>query len=455
MALHVNANLALRSVADDGRRPDAISKIDPRAQLAAQFIPSGSRVLDLGSGGGETLRDLMPLGCRYEAVDAIAHGKGSPIGDLVSDLAGGEFPTHAATQSDIVVMLGQLERIADLENLFTHLRFCKQDVILSYHPTNLVSGRDRDALGFANHLSYFDLAQLFDRYGFRIECTAPVDDRQMLMRLRPNGRMLPVAACNVAVISESDAGTFGDRLGLHMINAIVPGQANVHHLTFKTLAQAREQYDLVVIGVGNCMFQPLLGDDIVNILARAKSAIGIFGTQYRELIPRPAIDRVIDRLDTWFAPYQDDVLMYGRGRSNAVHLGDWLIDQFPLSEAALDEPLQIGVEIGSDIPLDRTIQAIQRHKQVYSARLHPLLCALTSAHLAAYAEEPSRQMPGIVSGKFRSMLIDIFGRTYPEKEFFMVDRDAVMRYKARVHRNVGKVAETIEAMLRNVAVANA
>ena len=24
----------------------------------------------------------------------------------------------------------------------------------------------------------------------------------------------------------------------------------------------------------------------------------------------------------------------------------------------------------------------------------------------------------------------------------MVDRDAVMRYKARVHRNVGKVAET-------------
>ncbi len=43
------------------------------------------------------------------------------------------------------------------------------------------------------------------------------------------------------------------------------------------------------------------------------------------------------------------------------------------------------------------------------------------------------------------MLIDIFGRTYPEREFFMVDRDAVMRYKARVHRNVAKVAERIEA----------
>ena len=63
MALHVNANLALVPVTDDARRPDAVSTIDPRAQLAAQFSPSGSRVLDLGSGGGETLQDLMPLGC--------------------------------------------------------------------------------------------------------------------------------------------------------------------------------------------------------------------------------------------------------------------------------------------------------------------------------------------------------------------------------------------------------
>ena len=115
--------------------------------------------------------------------------------------------------------------------------------------------------------------------------------------------------------------------------------------------------------------------------------------------------------------------------------------------------MQIGDEIWKDLPLDRTIQSIQRHKNVYSTRLHPLLCALTSAELVAYAEQPSNQMPDIVSGKFRSMLIDIFGRTYPEKKFFMVDRDAVARYKARVHRNVAKVGERIEAILRNVAVA--
>ena len=69
-------------------------------------------------------------------------------------------------------MLGALERIADVENLFTHLRFCKRDIILSYCATDLAKDLDRAALGFVNHLSFYDLALLFDRYGFRIECTS-------------------------------------------------------------------------------------------------------------------------------------------------------------------------------------------------------------------------------------------------------------------------------------------
>jgi hypothetical protein len=147
--------------------------------------------------------------------------------------------------------------------------------------------------------------------------------------------------------------------------------------------------------------------------------------------------------------------MYGRGRGNVVHLGDWLIDQFPMNTSTLDEPLQIVDETRPDHALDWAIQVIQCHRQVYSARLHPLLCALTAAELVAYAEQPSEQMPGIISGEFRSMLIDIFGRSYPEKQFFIVDRDAVRRYKARVHRNVARVAERIDAILRNEAVASA
>lgn len=454
MALHVNANLALKLVRDDARRPDAAVARDPRAELAAQFIPAGARILDLGGGGGgETLRDCVPFGCAYEAVDRLAHDKGS----LIHQLTGAEFPTKAATESDIVVMLGVLERIADLDGLFTHLRFCKHDLIVSYCPADLVGGEARAARGYANHLGYADLITLFDRYGFRIECTAPVSDTEMMFRLTPARRVAPVGTCDIAVISESDAANFGDRLGVQMINSVLPGTARVHHMTFATLREsletARETYDLVVIGVGNAMFQPLIGDDILRILARAKSAIGIFGTAYRELIPRSMIERVIDRLDLWYAPYADDVMLYGRGRSNSVHLGDWLIEQFPLTQSTLDEPLQIGANIGTEIPLDRTIELIQRHRKVYSARLHPLLCALTSAEYVAYAEEDSSRMPGIVSGKFRSMLVDVFGRSYPEREFFMVDGDAVARYKARVHANVAEMRTRVAAMLRNVAVA--
>src|SRR5215471_9607158 len=147
---------------------------------------------------------------------------------------------------------------------------------------------------------------------------------------------------------------------------------------------------------------------LLEIVSHAKAAIGIFGTHSRELIARPAFDRLIDRLDTWFARYEDDVLMYGRGRRNVVHIGDWLIDQFPLARAINDEPLMISDDVGQEFALDRAIRTIQQHKQVYSTLPTALLCALTSAELAAYAE-PQRS---VVGGQFRSMLIDIFGRAF-------------------------------------------
>jgi len=157
-----------------------------------------------------------------------------------------------------------------------------------------------------------------------------------------------------------------------------------------------------------------------------------------------------ERLDTWYARSEDDVLMYGRGSDNVVYLGDWMIERFPLARACDNEPLRVSDEMGVQRALDRAIQAIQRHKQVYSNQLHPLLCALTSAELVAYSDQSLDWMSHILSGNFRSMLIDIFGRSYPEHEFFMVDRDAVARYKARVHANVALLCDRIEAMLTNV-----
>ena len=446
MALFVNSNLALELPANPDRQPTSSrTKPDPCAELAAQFISSGARVLNLGA--SPALRTLLPNGCSYTTGGQAGTKRRAPAVDLSTD----EFPTEAATRADVIVMLGVLERVKDIESLFTHLRFCKRDIILSCFPTDLARDGDRTK-DFANRMSLCDLALLFDRYGFRIESTAPVDESQVLMRLTPAERLAPVASRNVAVISGDDTNDLAARLGRQLINSVLPGECRVHYLTPATLDQAQQNYDLVILGAGSSLFPPLLGDSALDVIARAKSAIGIFGTQGRELIARPAFDRVLDRLDTWFARYEDDVLIYGRGRKNVIHAGDWLIDQFPLTRATNDEPLVINGDLGPEFALDRAISTIQQHRQVYATVPAALLCALTSADLAAYAETPAQQ-PDLSAGQFRSMLIDIFGRTWPQQKFFLVDRDAVTRYKTRVHQNVSKIGARIGAILRNVAAA--
>src|SRR6202040_2516828 len=98
MNIHVNRNLALETTDSLGRRPD-VAAYDARAELAAQFIPAGSRVLDLSAGG--SLEKALPNGCSYQGHDSIRCD-----GGVICNLAGGDFPTQAAAESDIIVMLG-------------------------------------------------------------------------------------------------------------------------------------------------------------------------------------------------------------------------------------------------------------------------------------------------------------------------------------------------------------
>ena len=117
MHLHVNSNLALELPPDTVASPAPKKKIDPRAELASQFIPAGARVLDLS--GSAAMQRLLPDSCSYHGIDRASKKRTTPVCDLNS----GDFPTEAASQCDVIVMLGALERIADVESLFTHLRF--------------------------------------------------------------------------------------------------------------------------------------------------------------------------------------------------------------------------------------------------------------------------------------------------------------------------------------------
>lgn len=109
--------------------------------------------------------------------------------------------------------------------------------------------------------------------------------------------------------------------------------------------------------------------------------------------------------------------------------------------------MKIGKEILNDLPLDRVIQQIQKHKLVISERLHPLLCALTSADRVAYQEQRESGHRTAVSGKFRSMLIDVFGQTFPEGEVWEVDREKVAAYKTQVRRRTEELKRRIAILL--------
>jgi hypothetical protein len=250
----------------------------------------------------------------------------------------------------------------------------------------------------------------------------------------------------VLVLSYANVGNFGDRLGYHLINSVLPPDVEVTHAYFYPWNIPQGEYDLLVLGIGNSLFAPLLTDDLLRLLDKIPKKIGIFGTQYRSAIPTDRLRRLIGSLDHWFARYEDDLLLYGDAAINASHMGDWLIDAFPMAQWSEDSTLSIGDEVLAELPLDRSIQTIQRYRQVNSSRLHPLLCALTSAELVSYTEQ--RDTGSETSGKFRSLLIDVFGREMPEGKLWNVDRLAVCIYKERVSKNVTDLSLYLRRLLR-------
>ncbi|RAK52085.1 hypothetical protein [Phenylobacterium deserti] len=287
----------------------------------------------------------------------------------------------------------------------------------------------------------------------RLDGLVPPETRG-IGRRQPSGhgaasrRALPAAReRTVWVLSYSNVGNFGDRLGMHVLSHVLPPNARITRIYHRPWTLPEGEPDLLVLGIGNSLFRPLLTDDLLSLLDRVPAAVGIFGTQYRETIDSDRFGAVLDRLDTWWARYETDQQLYGQGRANVRHLGDWLIDAFPLATPHKDKRLVVGAEVQKELPLDRVIERIQSYTTVLSSRLHPLLCALTSARQVAYREQ--REMPNldIASGKFGSMLRDVFGRTYPENTLFDVDPDAVAAYKARVRGNVAALREDLRRLL--------
>ncbi len=400
-----------------------------RAEFVAKHIPAGSRVLAMG--GATNLKKYLPQGCDYLPCDLELRDDARTF---VCDFNRGEYPDDQLQRADIVAMMGVAEYIYNLPGMICRLGCARRHLLISYCSCEDGLTTQRTTRGFVNHYTREEFADLLRRAGCHLRRCERIDETEWLFDAVVEPSIsVPAPDKRVLVLSYNNIGNFGDRLGYHLINTILPPHAVVTHSHFNPWNVPDEEFDLLVLGIGNSLFAPLLTDKLLALLDRIPCKIGIFGTQYREDIPRQRMQAVLSRLDHWYARYKEDVFLYGHDSDNVTHLGDWLINAFPMTHGKDAALLRVGAEVLQQLPLDRTIEKIQSHRRVYSTRLHPLLCALTSAEAVAYVEQRENRA-ATPSGKFRSMLIDIFGRSMPEDRLWEVDRDAVVAYKSFVMR---------------------
>lgn len=393
-------------------------------RLAARMMPAYGNVLSIGP-NASAITPYLPTGCTLQTAESLP----------------------PATDADLVLLLAPRPDSSELAAGAARIG----KPLLCTWPLDRADDPDFLALG-----------QAMRGAGYRLQCGEQVAPGLGLLKWVPeDGRA--ATPRRVLVLSHYHIPNFGDRLGYHVLNSLLPAEAEVTYGALKPWDVPAGDYDLLIIGIGNSLMpKDAANPELLALLDRIPCAIGIFGTQYRDqflhyAVAREALDRLLAKVTTWWARYEEDVLAFGRGRNNVRHLGDWLIAAAPMARPRLDTALTVPAAIYSqEVPLDRTIQRIQSYRTVSSGRLHTLLAALPSAERVAYQEQwldERFRVPGgkgegpTDSGKFRSLLYDVFGRTFEENRPFPVDRNAVIAYKRKVQANMEALRAELFALL--------
>ncbi len=394
------------------------------ARFAADLIPSGAVILGIGE-ASSAIRPYLPAGCFFVPSDRLNR----PI--QVSS-AGDESVESKRANATHVVALHVLNQNDGWRVLLADLAAFSLPIVLGgafrqeASRTSSFEGPENATLA--------EIREEILQLGLSVRSCVRYSDRGVLLYL---SRPLQLArkVLRVLVLSYNNCGNFGDRLGIQVLNGILPAEAQVFYAHFWPWDVPDEEFDWVVVGAGNSLFRELVSQHLIALLRRTPVSVGLFGTQYRESLDRIALSQMMAELTVWFARYEEDLLLFGSMCRRAVHVGDCLAAAFPLARWTKDETLHVGSEVWHDAPLDRTIRAIQDYAAVFSERVHPLLCAMTSADRVGYREQ-REDGTGNVSGKFRSLLIDVLGRARPEGTMFRVDRAAIQQYRAMVLEKV-------------------
>lgn len=135
---------------------------DARAAMAAEWIPGGSRVLDVGA-GAMALGSVLKPGCTYQPADVVERRPGC----LVVDLNRGEFPPGSY---DWITFLGVLEYVHDVDAALVRARGAAPRTIVTY--CTFTPGADvaiRRGMGWVNELTAQQFEAALERGGWRIE----------------------------------------------------------------------------------------------------------------------------------------------------------------------------------------------------------------------------------------------------------------------------------------------
>lgn len=138
-----------------------------RLVAAADLIPPGARVLDLGA-GRQTLARHLPPGTSYTPADVVRRTSAT----VVADVNAGEFPDGTY---DVVVMLGLLEHVHNVRRLLETAARHTSTIVVSYCAMTAWSREFRLEKGWLNDLRLGDLIDVFTDTGWTIAWAGRLD----------------------------------------------------------------------------------------------------------------------------------------------------------------------------------------------------------------------------------------------------------------------------------------
>lgn len=134
---------------------------DARAAMAAEWIPDGARVLDVGA-GAMALGGLLKPGCTYQPADVVERRPGC----FVVDMNRGEFPPGSY---DFVTFLGVLEYIHDIDWPLARAAVAAPRLVATYCTQAGAGIETRRAMGWVNDLPAGEFEAALQRAGWTLD----------------------------------------------------------------------------------------------------------------------------------------------------------------------------------------------------------------------------------------------------------------------------------------------